>query len=173
MTKNEIIQEIAGTRLVEELTGNIARVNSFDRDELAAITYEALLMTDEARLQDLHKKGHLRYYISRILINQYNSTTSTYYAVIGAKNRRNGAIVVEEQEGGADIPDVSCYLARLSEPDRIIIQLYADCRSFRKLGAILHTSAMTACNQVHRIRRAIKQMIKEDEAAEAARLKIR
>lgn len=173
MTGCEIVREIAEARLVEELAGNIARVNSFDRDELVAITYEALLTTEEARLNDLRKNGHLRYYIARILLNQYNSTTSTYHAIVGAKNGQNGAIFEDKQETPEDLSELMGYVARLSEPDRIIITLYAEHRSCRKLGALLHTSAMTACNQVHRIRRIIKEMIKADEDAEAGRLKWR
>lgn len=173
MTGSDIVREIAEARLVEELACNITRVNSFDRDELVAITYEALLATDEERLNDLRKNGHLRYYIARILLNQYNSTTSTYYAIVGAKNRQNGAIVIDEPETPEELDDLTPYLARLTAADRIIIQLYADCRSYRKLGATLHISAMTACNQVHRIRRTVKDMIKADRDAEAERLKWR
>lgn len=173
MTGSEIVREIAEARLVEELACNITRVNSFDRDELVAITYEALLTTDEARLNDLRKNGHLRYYIARIILNQYNSTTSTYYAIVGAKKGQNGAIITDEPETPEELDDLTPYLARLTEADRIVMQLYADCRSYRKLGAMLRVSAMTACNQVHRIRRIVKEMINADRAAEVERLKWR
>ena len=44
---------------------------------------------------------------------------------------------------------------RLSQADRTIILLYADCASCRKLGARLRVSYVTAMREVNRIKRII------------------
>ena len=44
---------------------------------------------------------------------------------------------------------------RLSQTDRTLIVLYADCQSYRKLGKVLGVSHMTARKEVLRIRAAV------------------
>lgn len=50
---------------------------------------------------------------------------------------------------------------RLTEPDRIIITLYFELQSYRKLGARLGLSHMTAGREVRRIRGVILQEVRE------------
>jgi len=44
---------------------------------------------------------------------------------------------------------------RLSQVDKTLILLYADCASYRKLGARLHLSHMTARKEIQRIKAVI------------------
>lgn len=49
-------------------------------------------------------------------------------------------------------------LSLLPQVDRIIIILYAECRSCRQLGRILGVSHTTAMSEVHRIRKEIMEI---------------
>ena len=49
-------------------------------------------------------------------------------------------------------------LERLDEADRIIILLYADCQSYRKLGARLGMSHTLAASEIKRIKNKIIEL---------------
>lgn len=94
MTVAEIIEELAGDRVVERIIENVAhRQLNRDTQDLAQMIYLALLTYDEAKIIDLYENEELNYFIVAIVRNQYNSATSPYYQQI----KKFGAITDELQ----------------------------------------------------------------------------
>jgi hypothetical protein len=92
MTVAEIIEELAGDRVVERIIENVAhRQLNRDTQDLAQMIYLALLTYDEAKIIDLYENEELNYFIVAIVRNQYNSVTSPYYQQI----KKFGAITDE------------------------------------------------------------------------------
>lgn len=80
MNKSDIIQLIAQEQMVETLTQNIAK-KELDDDlrDLCQDIYIALMEKPESLLKDLYTHHHLRFYISRMLLNNINSKNSPFY----------------------------------------------------------------------------------------------
>lgn len=78
MTKEEVVEEIARTKLIQEciliVTGGVWR---FEYDDLTSDILLELL--DQTKVVDLYKKGQLRYFIMRIVRNNIQSNTSRFY----------------------------------------------------------------------------------------------
>lgn len=81
---SKIVERIAKCRTVEDLVRSITHHSSIDADlaDLVQIIYFALLRTDVKRLEHLSTSGDLRYYIVRMIQNQYFSMNSPFYAEI-------------------------------------------------------------------------------------------
>ena len=79
MNKYEIIEQLARGRVVEQMVQAICKVSRSDLDDLAQLIYEALLNYDEEKLQRLHKEGSMRFFLARIIQNQFYSNHSLYY----------------------------------------------------------------------------------------------
>lgn len=76
--------------MVEGIVLNVVRRSTltYDLQDLAQITYVALLETEEWRLQDLWENGEMRFYIARIVSTQWFSPRSTYCAQVTRWQRR-------------------------------------------------------------------------------------
>ena len=78
MTKEEVVEEIARSKLIQEciliVTGGVWR---FEFDDLAQDVLIELL--DQEKIVDLYKKGELKYYIVRVIRNNLQSCTSRFY----------------------------------------------------------------------------------------------
>ena len=80
MNRADIITAIAKQRQVETIIANIAhRDIGGTLEDLSQMVYEALLTTDEDKLQDLWENSEMHFYIARIVMNQYFSANSPYY----------------------------------------------------------------------------------------------
>lgn len=80
MTKGEIIDALARERRVEAMVMNVAHYKlTPDLKDLCQMVYLVLLEYDECRLQDLWDKGQINFFLARIIINQYKSTSSPFY----------------------------------------------------------------------------------------------
>lgn len=79
MTREEIIEEIANARYVEQLAKNICHSSAPEIDDLAQIVYEILLTYDEQKIVELYDNNQLGFFIVRVIKNQYFSNTSPYY----------------------------------------------------------------------------------------------
>lgn len=79
-TKYEIVAELARNRVVEEMCCNIAHVPSITADlqDLSQIIYVALLEYPDALLIDLAKDSAIRFFIARMIINQWNTAHSPF-----------------------------------------------------------------------------------------------
>lgn len=106
-TTAEIVGELAKGRVVETLVQNVThhsvlRGNLLD---LAQIIYFALLQTDPSRLEHLKVSGQMKYYIVRMIMNQYFSESSPFYREIRKFARHSGEItgqITETYEFGKD-----------------------------------------------------------------------
>ena len=79
-----IVERIAQGRTVEDLIRNVTHHSCIEGDlaDLAQIIYFALLQTDAQRLEQLTTSGDLRFYIVRMIQNQYFSKNSPFYMEI-------------------------------------------------------------------------------------------
>ena len=80
MNKAEIIEEIAQERMVEAMVQNIAhQALNDDLSDLCQMVYLILLEYDEDKLQDLWDHNQIRFFLARIIINQYRSSNSPFH----------------------------------------------------------------------------------------------
>lgn len=80
MTKAEIIQVIAEERMVETMVQNIAhQALNADLSDLCQMVYLILLEYDEDKLQDLWDHKQIRFFLARIIVNQYRSSLSPFH----------------------------------------------------------------------------------------------
>lgn len=81
-SKLEIIEAVAKSRIVETMVENIAHQSlTADLKDLAQMVYMILLEYDETKLQDLWVNDQMRFFIARIIINQYRSSNSPFHAI--------------------------------------------------------------------------------------------
>ena len=78
---SKIVGQIAERRTVEDLVRNITHHSRLDADlaDLVQIIYFALLQTDVKRLEELTTSGGIKFYIVRMIQNQYFSKNSPFY----------------------------------------------------------------------------------------------
>lgn len=82
MNKGEIIEAIAQERMVETMVQNIAHESlstNADLSDLCQMVYLILLEYDEDKLQDLWEHEQMRFFIARIIVNQYRSSYSPFH----------------------------------------------------------------------------------------------
>lgn len=79
--KRAIVEDLARGRVVEEMIENISgrSISVPELQDLAQMVYLVLLEYDAAKVADLYDNGEIRFFIARIILNQYRSTTSTFY----------------------------------------------------------------------------------------------
>ena len=83
MNKAEIIETIAQERMVETMVQNIAhQALNADADlaDLCQMVYLILLEYDEDKLQDLWEHNQIRFFLARIIVNQYRSSNSPFHS---------------------------------------------------------------------------------------------
>lgn len=73
---------------------------SADLKDLSQMVYLILLEYDERRLLDLWENDQMHFFLARIIVNQYRSTSSPFYTIF-RKNR----IKAEDIEQAYDIAD--------------------------------------------------------------------
>lgn len=76
--KNDIIEEIARNKLIEELMKNMG-IKDNDKDDLMQEIYLVLLVYDEDKIIELYNNNQLKFFIVRIIQNQYFSKNSRYF----------------------------------------------------------------------------------------------
>ena len=79
MGKQEIIEELARGKIVEEIIDNICKTNSVEMRDLAQDIYLSLLEKDEKRIQKLYDNQQLSFFIAKMVTNNYFSETSPFY----------------------------------------------------------------------------------------------
>lgn len=95
-----IVGRIAECRTVEDLIRNVTHHSRIEGDlaDLAQIIYIALLQTDIKRLEQLTTSGDLRFYIVRMIQNQYFSRNSPFYTEIRKFGDRTSEISTQISE---------------------------------------------------------------------------
>lgn len=80
MSAAEIIGGLARERVVETAVCNIAgRSLDDDLEDLCQMVYCILLEYDPRRIEAMHAKGQLRWFVVRIIMNQYRSSNSAFH----------------------------------------------------------------------------------------------
>ena len=92
-----IVGEIARNRIVEDLILKITHHSSIsdELEDLAQIIYFALLQTDSSLLEHLVSSRELKFYITRMIMNQYYSVNSPFYAEIRRFKDRSSEISLQ------------------------------------------------------------------------------
>ena len=74
-----VIEEIAKRKVVETICHNIG-IEGTDLEDLSQMIYVMLLeYQDQEKLVDMYARGELRFFIARMLTNNYFSKTSPWY----------------------------------------------------------------------------------------------
>ena len=78
MTKEEVVEYIARTKLIQEcikvVTGGVWR------SEYSDLVQDVLIeLLNQSKVVDLYKRGQLKFYIMRIIRNNLQSNTSRFY----------------------------------------------------------------------------------------------
>lgn len=80
--KSDIVAMLARRRTVETMVQNIAHGPlSADLKDLVQMVYMVLLEYDDAKIADLWAHGQLRFFIARVIINQFRSSNSPFHAI--------------------------------------------------------------------------------------------
>lgn len=90
MSAAEIVAELARERVVEEIIGNVSGFRSSlppDLQDLSQMVYEVLLNYDGGKIEEMHEYGQLRFFIARIITNQFRSSNSPYHCIYRRYNR--------------------------------------------------------------------------------------
>ena len=109
MDKANIIKQIAQERMVESMVQNIAhQALNDDLSDLCQMVYLILLEYDDDKLQDLWENNQIRFFLARIIVNQYRSSNSPFHILY----RKFRTIIDEEVQKtlGGD-----CYTAKFDK----------------------------------------------------------
>lgn len=79
MTRRQIVEELAEQQVVEQLVRIICKVSATYLQDLSQMIYVYLLEYDEQRLITLYEEGSLRFFLVRIIKNQWHSNTSPFH----------------------------------------------------------------------------------------------
>lgn len=80
MNKNGIIETLARDKVIETMAVNIAHSHmSQDLQDLVQMVYLVLLEYDEDKIVDLWEHNEMRFFIARIIVNQYRSKNSPFH----------------------------------------------------------------------------------------------
>lgn len=96
MDKNQIIEQAAKDKVVEEIVYKVARGQEDEDDlkDLISDIYLNLLEKDDELIEILHNKGDMKFYISRMVVNSILSKNSRYYYIY--KKMRKNKISIDE-----------------------------------------------------------------------------
>ena len=78
MTNSEIVEELCKEKIVEDIATNI-RVTSDFYDDFVQEMYTILLLYDNEKLNEIYKKNQIKFFASRICINNWQSKTSPFW----------------------------------------------------------------------------------------------
>lgn len=97
---SKIVSQLARSRTVEDLVSNITHHSSIEADlaDLVQIIYFALLQTEAKRLEELTTNGGIKFYIVRMIQNQYFSKNSPFYMEIRRFRERSSEVSTQISE---------------------------------------------------------------------------
>lgn len=76
--RNELIDNIYKSGIIDEISENIG-VSSVDKDDFKQEIYLILLEYDFNKIEEMYDKGQLKWFIIRIMMNQYHSKNSPWF----------------------------------------------------------------------------------------------
>lgn len=80
MTKNQIIDTIYRDSDYQDIFKNIANKKQHLLDDLKQEIFLALAQKNDQLIIDLYEAGKLKYYLIRMVMNQFNSNSSSFYS---------------------------------------------------------------------------------------------
>lgn len=80
MKAGEIIAQLASNGTVEDICTNY-KVEKQDIPDLAQHIYLILCEYDPSKIEEMYDNGQLTFFITRLVSNNYYSTTSRYYYI--------------------------------------------------------------------------------------------
>lgn len=92
MTIGEIVESLASKKEVEKIIKNLGCFNDSSKD-LAQDIYISLMEKDPDLIQSLYDKGELNYYITRMVKNNLNSSTSPYHTTYRIKRQESYGLI--------------------------------------------------------------------------------
>lgn len=97
---HKIVRDLAKSRTVENLVLSVTHHSCIkgELSDLTQIIYLALLQTEATRLQHLSSSGDLKFYIVRMIQNQYFSKNSPFYTEIRKFSDRTSEISTQISE---------------------------------------------------------------------------
>lgn len=87
MTVNQYLER--NYSVLMEMSKTITKNRYPDHEELCQITCVILLEADPVRMENLIAKKQMRYWCARVMMNQYNSSTSPYHYTYRKKIQTN------------------------------------------------------------------------------------
>jgi hypothetical protein len=103
-----MLERIANERIVEELCGNIG-VSPKYIDDFVQEIYLILLEYDQEKIKEIYDNGHIKFFLTRVIKNQWCSSTSPffkkyrkYYSYIDENNNGNYEVLEIEEDGYSD-----------------------------------------------------------------------
>lgn len=82
MTNQEIVELIAKEKTVEEIVNRVGRgENKTDLQDLTQDIYIELLQKNNTQLNNLYQTNQIKFYISRVVVNNIKSKNSRYYYI--------------------------------------------------------------------------------------------
>ena len=159
---------------------NIARTITHNRhpdwEDLLSEVVLVLLESDRARMDALVKRKQMRYWVTRIMLNQYNSTTSPYhykYRMHTVRHRKADTEIRhwldygdpdEQQDREAMLGHVEDALRDMDYFDRMVTTIYyKHNHSLNTLARETGISRTTLYKAIKRTRHAIAKQIKGQE----------
>lgn len=94
-----IVTELAEGKLVERMVENISSQSlTADLKDLCQMVYLVLLEYDEEKVVELYEHNELRFFIARVILNQYRSKNSPFYSQIKKFAQRSTELLDYEDE---------------------------------------------------------------------------
>lgn len=93
MTKNEVVNIIAREKMVETIVSNIAKSSDDLLNDLVQEIYLDLLQKDDEKIVKLYESNQIRYFITRIVINNIHSKNSPYWCKIKSFSHNMNEII--------------------------------------------------------------------------------
>ena len=92
---------MAERKEVEGIVKNICKVDRRYLDDLSQMIYEVLLRYEEQAIVGMYERGELRYFVARIVTNQYFSHTSNFHYLFRQVSLRavNASVANDIQDG--------------------------------------------------------------------------
>lgn len=100
MTVSKIVEELYNTNLLTELCENIG-VLPKDMDDFKQEIYLILLEYNKDKIIEMYNKNQLKFFIVRIIQNQYNSKNSPFYMKYKRYSQKANELtqyIIKEQE---------------------------------------------------------------------------
>lgn len=153
-----MIDQLYNDKRIDEACKKIAKGNDLWQD-LKQELFVVLCEYDQSKLKEIIEKKQIMYFIVRILLNFYNSKTSTFYKKF--KHINDEVIDLKfikqlEDESYSDELDkieLAFEQANLSWYERGIAKLYIEEKSFRKLSAKLDIPTRSLCETMKDVKR--------------------